>query len=579
MDSDDDDVGYAVPEADIVPPKSDFDFDGDDIDDVGYAEPETDIIPSQPQATAGLDPPDQGRVQQAASPPRNIPPRGGPAQASPLGSPKLASKEHLKQKPPPKLPPSATNSPELARSASLKKRSATGSPDLARAASPLLTPTKLSNSATASPEPSRSASPKLIPKAHLKQKLPPKMPPLSPRSRSATGSSLSEQPVAAAEATAAPLPPKDWTSIEALGVVNTAGVDRDSRPVIVFSAARLPPRDTQLWTQLLEYITYKFDQVVESDYTIVYLHHGLSSKNKPTVSWLRQVYSHFDRKYKKNLKAFYIVHATMLVKVMMGLCRPFVSTKFRSKVQTLYRLCELEPHMHVEQLSVPEVVKRYDASLGEDAAAPAPAASLSPPPGRVFGATLGAMQAADIDAETNIPIIVLRAAAFVEANGLDVEGIFRRSASAVKMKQLKAAVNEGRPVDFEALGNVHLAAVALKTFLRELAEPLLTFELYDQFLALDGMAGEERLEAGRQCLSQLPPRNLAVLDFLCRFLAKIVKHQETNKMTVANLAVVFGPNLLWSRQAANLADLGKINNVSNFLFSNVDKLLPPPAAK
>eukprot|EP00051_Salpingoeca_urceolata_P010595 m.129966 g.129966 ORF g.129966 m.129966 type:complete len:173 (+) comp16772_c0_seq4:283-801(+) len=119
MDSDDDDVGYAVPEADIVPPKSDFDFDGDDIDDVGYAEPETDIIPSQPQATAGLDPPDQGRVQQAASPPRNIPPRGGPAQASPLGSPKLASKEHLKQKPPPKLPPSATNSPELARSASL----------------------------------------------------------------------------------------------------------------------------------------------------------------------------------------------------------------------------------------------------------------------------------------------------------------------------------------------------------------------------------------------------------------------------------------------------------------------------
>ena len=47
---------------------------------------------------------------------------------------------------------------------------------------------------------------------------------------------------------------------------------------------------------LLRYLKFTLDQYVESDYTLVYLHHGLTSENKPSLSWLRDAYREFDRK-------------------------------------------------------------------------------------------------------------------------------------------------------------------------------------------------------------------------------------------------------------------------------------------
>lgn len=45
------------------------------------------------------------------------------------------------------------------------------------------------------------------------------------------------------------------------------------------------------------YLKGTLDQYVESDYTLIYFHHGLTSENKPSLSWLRDAYREFDRKY------------------------------------------------------------------------------------------------------------------------------------------------------------------------------------------------------------------------------------------------------------------------------------------
>lgn len=34
--------------------------------------------------------------------------------------------------------------------------------------------------------------------------------------------------------------------------------------------------------------------------------------------------------------------------------------------------------------------------------------------------------------------------------------------------------------------------------------------------------------------------------FLMMFLSKVVEYSDVNKMTASNLAIVIGPNLLWS---------------------------------
>ena len=53
------------------------------------------------------------------------------------------------------------------------------------------------------------------------------------------------------------------------------------------------------------------------------------------------------------------------------------------------------------------------------------------------------------------------------------------------MKELQAKVDLGVSLEFDK-SDVHIAAVLLKTFLRELSAPLLTYQLYDSILLFKG---------------------------------------------------------------------------------------------
>jgi len=49
--------------------------------------------------------------------------------------------------------------------------------------------------------------------------------------------------------------------------------------------------------------------------------------------------------------------------------------------------------------------------------------------------------------------------------------------------------------------------------------------------------------------------------------------EEVNKMTSQNLAIVFGPNLIWSTdEAASLVGLGGINSFTMILINNFQLL-------
>lgn len=80
-------------------------------------------------------------------------------------------------------------------------------------------------------------------------------------------------------------------------IVEVAGDDKYGRKIIVFSACRMPPSHQLDHSKLLGYLKHTLDQYVESDYTLLYLHHGLTSDNKPSLSWLRDAYREFDRKW------------------------------------------------------------------------------------------------------------------------------------------------------------------------------------------------------------------------------------------------------------------------------------------
>jgi len=100
--------------------------------------------------------------------------------------------------------------------------------------------------------------------------------------------------------------------------------------------------------------------------------------------------------------------------------------------------------------------------------------------GTVFGVPLE--QLMGYEGEYGIPKIVSDAIEFLLENGLKEEGLFRRSPSMHLIKTVKEAYNIGNAnITIQSLNNIHLAAVILKTFVRELPDPIFPAELYPQF--------------------------------------------------------------------------------------------------
>lgn len=375
--------------------------------------------------------------------------------------------------------------------------------------------------------------------------------------------------------------PPELKLIEKHNIVSVCGAaDKDGRPVIVFSACRLPPSYQISHQRLFEYLKFTLDRYVEQDYTLLYFHFGFSSTNKPSFSWLRQVYKELDRKYKKNLKKLYVVHPTNFIRIMMILFKPFISYKFGRKLTYINRLDELSPALYLEQIDIPDEVKQYDTSLNTAVRRVVQTDSRSvfhtPLPSggetdtRQFGISLERLMARTGDP---IPVVLRVCIGFLEENGMDVLGIFRRTPSNVMVNTIKKRFDSGEKVDFAEYGDPHLAAVVMKLFLRELPKPVMTLEAYQSILELRGKTDYFKLHRCTELISRLPETNYQVLKYLIAFLCKVTDHQEVNKMTPMNLAIVFGPNLIWSSdQAGGLTSLGEINTFTLLLINHFSEI-------
>lgn len=126
------------------------------------------------------------------------------------------------------------------------------------------------------------------------------------------------------------------------------------------------------------------------------------------------------------------------------------------------------------------------------------------------------------------------------------EGLFRISASRLEVDTYRRAIDDGNEIDFSTL-QPHTVANLIKLYLRELPEPLLTFQLYEKFQAVSleiDPNPEESILKIRELLSFLPPCNKELIKQLTQFLARVSSFSEINKMNAENLGIVFEPTLL-----------------------------------
>lgn len=198
----------------------------------------------------------------------------------------------------------------------------------------------------------------------------------------------------------------------------------------------------------------------------------------------------------------------------------------------------------------------------------------------VFGSTLRDLEAAD---GCDIPLFVTACIREIEKGELlKTDGVYRQSGNLSHIQKIRLQVDQGNLGILESVDDVHVLTGALKLFFRELKEPLIVWECVARLLHACGGGGgghsrKTKVKQMREALATMPASHRGTLAALLRHLLRVTEFEEDNRMQIPNLAIVFGPTLMWPPASLavsqNLAlDMMQQNIVVETLLSNFQQL-------
>ncbi|CAL8304191.1 unnamed protein product [Lota lota] len=171
----------------------------------------------------------------------------------------------------------------------------------------------------------------------------------------------------------------------------------------------------------------------------------------------------------------------------------------------------------------------------------------------VFGCHLATLC---IQERTTVPSFVEKCIRAVERRGLDIDGIYRVSGNLAIIQKLRyKADHEELDLEDGQWEDVHVITGALKLFFRELPEPLFPFSHFNSFIAaIRSSDYNAKVSYMRDLVKSLPLPNHDTMQLLFGHLHRVIKYGNDNRMTVQNVAIVFGPTLLRPEvESANIA--------------------------
>ncbi|XP_069356986.1 rho GTPase-activating protein 9-like isoform X1 [Maniola hyperantus] len=154
---------------------------------------------------------------------------------------------------------------------------------------------------------------------------------------------------------------------------------------------------------------------------------------------------------------------------------------------------------------------------------------------------------------------------------LSTDGLYRASGNLSQVQKIRLEIDQNNLSVIENNTDIHVLTGSLKLFFRELKEPLIPCTLFDRILAACSIKPRDaRVKEFQSIIQALPQCNRDTLKFLLEHLLKVTQYSERNRMHTANLAIVFGPTLLWApeEQKHNIAiDYIQQNNVVDILLN------------
>jgi Rho GTPase-activating protein 1 len=159
--------------------------------------------------------------------------------------------------------------------------------------------------------------------------------------------------------------------------------------------------------------------------------------------------------------------------MLFSLAGAIISPKFYSKIEYISTLSELARHLPISQMNIHPMVYSENLKYEREITLPPSQQSGS----RIFGIPLDELMGADGESG-GIPRPIKEAIAYLRADRLDgssplsEQGLFRRSPSSVRLKQVQECYDRGQVVDLSQFGDANLAAVLIKKYFRALPEPI-----------------------------------------------------------------------------------------------------------
>ncbi|XP_072926312.1 protein prune homolog 2-like isoform X5 [Hemitrygon akajei] len=148
-------------------------------------------------------------------------------------------------------------------------------------------------------------------------------------------------------------------------VVSHGGYYSDGlNAIIVFAACFLPESSRPDYNYIMEnlflYVISTLELLVAEDYMIIYLNGATPRRKMPGFNWMKKCYQMIDRRLRKNLKSFIIVHPSWFIRTILAVTRPFISSKFSSKIKYVSCLAELEELIPMQHVQIPDTIRKYE---------------------------------------------------------------------------------------------------------------------------------------------------------------------------------------------------------------------------
>ncbi|XP_054899854.1 rho GTPase-activating protein 31 [Poeciliopsis prolifica] len=150
----------------------------------------------------------------------------------------------------------------------------------------------------------------------------------------------------------------------------------------------------------------------------------------------------------------------------------------------------------------------------------------------------------------DVPQVLQKCAEFIEQHGI-VDGIYRLSGVTSNIQRLRQEFCSEACPDLTKevyLQDIHCVGSLCKLYFRELPNPLLTYELYSKFTeAVSFQGDQDRLSHIQTVIKELPSPHFRTLEYLSKHLARLATLSAQTNMHTRNLALVWAPNLLRSK--------------------------------